>query len=363
MKKLLLSLLVLISLVFTFVSCEAEASTSISTPPQALNETDERTLDLFLDDILTEAEKPSSEETPLKSDLMDLLEDALEALVYTNASFTSDGQTISFAFTVTKDANTNTEKVDVLITMKNFEPKVTDTNGASHIITGTIKGSIKDNSGLNSAGFVDSANFNVTWIKDGINQTTVPVNITEDKNNDTYFTINDKDYTLTTYYNTLLNNNDYIPYCYELALLNKIKNEGISFESDIAKAYYKGELQLLSSTNYIYFNPITIELKRPILINDKEYTGNLELKALVLSGGSNQYLIDLSLSFNLERKDGEVKNKYSGTIDFVMNTVTSSPSSSTPPLDITVKSFSINEKPIVTNDVYKHIIDYSTNRK
>lgn len=360
MKKILLSLLVLISLVFTFVSCEAEAD--ISTPPQALNDTDERTLDLFLDDLLTEAKKPSSEETPLKSDLMDLLEDALEALIYSNASFTSDDQTISFAYTVTKDANTNTEKVDVLITMKNFEPMVTDSNGASHIITGTIKGSIKDNSGLNSAGFVDSANFNVTWIKDGIEQTPVSVNITEDKK-DTYFTINDKEYTLTTYYNTLLNNNDYISYCYELALLNKIKNEGISFESDIAKAYYKGELQLSYSATYIYFNPITIELKRPILINDKEYSGNLELKALVLTGGSDQYLIDLSLSFNLERKDGEVKNKYSGTIDFVGNTVTSSPSSSTPSLDITVKSFSINEKPIVTNDIYKHIIDYSTNRK
>lgn len=358
MKKLLLSLLVLISLVFTFVSCEAEANTS-STPPQALNDTDERTLDLFLDDLLTEAEKTFSVETPLKSDLIDLLEDALEALVYTNASFTADDQTISFAYTVTKDANTNTEKVDVLITMKNFEPIVTDTNGASHIITGTIKGSIKDNSGLN----VDSANFNVTWIKDGVKQTpAVPVNITEDKKN-TSFKINGIDYTLTTYFNNLLNNNDYISYCYELALYNKIKNEGISFESDIAKAYYKGELQLKSGTYYIYFNPITIELKRPILINDKEYIGNLELKALVLTGGSEQYLIDFSLSFNLERKDGEVKNKYSGTIDFVMNTVTSSPSSSTPPLDITVKSFSINEKPIVTNDIYKHIIDYSTNRK
>lgn len=359
MKKVLLSLLVLISLLFTFVSCEAEAD--ISTPPQKLNDTDTRTLDLFLDDLFTEVEKPSSEETPLGSDLMSLLEDALLALQYGGATITNNGQTISFAYTITVDADTKKEKVDVLITMKDLEIPKEDAKGAKHTITGTIKGSYKDNSGINSASFVDSANFSVTYTKDSVKQPSISVNRTEE-NKDETFKINDNDYTLTTYYNTILNYDHFMSRCYEKALIDKFKNEGISFESDIAKVYFKGELNF-DSISYIYLNPVTIELKRPILINEKEYSGKIEVKAMFL-GGSSDMLLDISLSFDLERKDGEVKNKYSGVIDFNLNTLTNTPSSSTDiPLLTTIKSFSINNKPIVTKDVYDHIVEFEVSRK
>lgn len=138
----------------------------------------------------------------------------------------------------------------MLITMKNLSTPVADDNGAKHIITGTIKGSYKDDSLINSASFVDSASFTITYTKDGVEQTPISVNITEE-NKDSYFTINDKQYTLTTYYNTILNNNYFISNSYEDALVNKIKNEVISFESDIAKVYFKGELKLYTIT-YIY---------------------------------------------------------------------------------------------------------------
>lgn len=356
MKKVLLSLLVLISLLFTFVSCEAEAE--ISTP-QKLNDTDTRTLDLLLDDLFTETEKLSSTQTPLISDLSSLLNDALLSIQYSDATSTNNGQTISFDVTITEEKNT--EKIDVLITMKNLSTPVADDNGAKHIITGTIKGSYKDDSLLDSASFVDSASFTITYTKDGVEQAPISVNITEE-NIDSYFTINDKQYTLTTYYNTILNNNCFISNSYEDALVNKIKNEGISFESDIAKVYFKGEWEL-SSPIYLYLNPVTIELKRPILINNKEYSGKIEVKALLLGGGSD-VLLDISLSFDLERKDGEAKNKYSGVIDFNLNTFGHTSSSSTDiPLLTTVKSLSINNKPIVTKDVYDHIVEFITTRE
>lgn len=357
MKKVLLSLLVLISLLFTFVSCEAEAE--ISTP-QKLNDTDTRTLDLLLDDLFTETEKLSSTQTPLISDLSSLLNDALLSIQYSDATSTNNGQTISFDVTITEE--NNTEKIDVLITMKSLSTPVEDDNGAKHIITGTIKGSYKDDSFLDSASFVDSASFTITYTKDGVEQAPISVNITEE-NIDSYFTINDKEYTLTTYYNTILNNNYFISNSYEDALVNKIKNEGISFESDIAKVYFKGELKLDTIT-YIYLNPVTIELKRPILINNKEYSGKIEVKALLLLSGGNDVLLDISLSFDLERKDGEAKNKYSGVIDFNLNTLGHTSSSSTDiPLLTTVKSFSINNKPIVTKDVYDHIVEFITTRE
>lgn len=348
-KSIIVSLLLLMALVITFTSCEAEtnAPLSISTPPQAINEDDKRALDPFLDDLNAEVAAlfgETSTSTQLQKDISALLNEITNDIGSLDVTHTKGEGSLSFAF------SSEEEKDDsVLLTFTNYEVSKSDLR--KYYLTGTIN-CFFDDSGF----FVpDSSTLTIKY-KIGGDEFTNTLNKASGDNSKTE--IDGNEVTLEEFFNDIIANEKRLEEVYLETVYALMSNKGLTFDTTFGDVFVKGDIyRETGGDRYIYLNPIRLLLEKPIIINDKEYNGKVELKVEIIFDGAKLTIIDFSVAFNLAVKIEDVTNNYGGLVEFYFNTRPTGgliPAGTSIPLKIDIKSFNINGKAIRPDDVYAY---------
>lgn len=342
-KNIIVAWLLLIALLITFTSCEAETNVPLSIfyPPQAISEDDKRALDPLLDDLdaeLTALFGETSTSTQLQKDISALLSEITNDIFYLDVTHTKGEGSLSFTFL------SGEEKDDsLLLTFTNYE--VSKPDSRKYYLTGTIN-CLFDKNGS----FVP--NSSTLTIKYKIGEDEFTVNLNKASDDDSKAEIDGNDVTLKEFFDNFIVNEKRLEEVYLETVYALMSDKGLTFDTTFGDVFVKGDIYMeTGGDRYIYLNPIRLLLEKPIIINDKEYNGKVELKVEMIFDGNKITIIDFSVAFNLAVKIEDVTNNYGGLVEFYFN---SRPTGASIPLKIDIKSFYINGKTIRPDDVYEY---------
>lgn len=349
-KNILVALLLLMALVITLTSCEAETNALLSSStPRPMSEDDERALDPFLADLNAELEaifELSSTPTQFQRDLSTLLDEVSKGISYIDVTHKKGEGTLSFTF------SSEEGKDSLLLTFTNYE--VSESDLRKYYLTGTIDCFFSEPDG---SLVPDSSSLTIKYTIDEEEHTDT---LNKASGDDTPASIDGNSMTLMSFFEDIIGGEASVKNIRAEAVLALMSDKGLTLDTTYGDVFVKGDIYLNDEIDnkYIYLNPIRLLLEKPIVINDKEYNGKVELKVEIIYDGTKLTILDCSVAFNLAAKTGDVTNKYGGLVEFYLNTRPTAggiPSGAPIPLRIDIKSFYINDKAIRTDDVYEYV--------
>lgn len=350
-KNILVALLLLMALVITLTSCEAETDALLSSStPRPMSEDDERALDPFLGDLYAELEaifEGSSTPTLFQRDLSTLLDEVSKGISssYIDVTHKKGEGTLSFTF------SSEEGKDSLLLTFTNYE--VSESDLRKYYLTGTIDCFFSESDG---SLVPDSSSLTIKYT---IGEEVHTDTLNKASGDSTPALIDGNSMTLMSFFENIIGGEVSVKNIRAEAVLALMSDKGLTLDTTYGDVFVKGDIYLnVASDMYIYLNPIRLLLEKPIVINDKEYNGKVELKVEIIYDGTKLTILDCSVAFNLAAKTGDVTNKYGGLVEFYLNTrptAGSIPSGASIPLRIDIKSFYINDKAIRTDDVYEYV--------
>lgn len=309
MKNLLLPLFLLL-LLFTITSCNNE-------PKVVPMSNEERSV---IDSIFTDFEKEKEKEALLaeeeKTELQELLDSNNYSFSYRNTTVMDENNSPIATFVI--DDTTSTITVNI--------------NNASYSDIKELKGTIKykySNTSRTLFTSSDLINIDISY-KNASNSELIEVKETDDE---TFSFMDLKEYLYDIY-------------------LQQLISEGFVVENDFATITLKGKINSdLNSTNFD-LSPISVNIKKPLPINDKLYSGKVEMK-LYISSSKDSSNIDANADFNLIINSKKETTTISGKVR--LSLTISTEESITFDYKYSLESFSINNKAINTKEVEEYI--------
>lgn len=313
MKNLLLSLF-LVLLLFTLISCNNEPE---AIAPQEMSAEDRSIIDSVFADFEKEKTKEAALEEGEKSELEKIIDlDNPISFSYRNASIKDNTGSPIASFTI--DSTSSTITVEI--------------TNASYLKIKNLEGTISYAFGSNSPvlfGTSTIQSVSLSYI-DADTGTRIEVN---KKDDETFSFIDLKDYLYDIYIDELI-------------------SDGFESKYKFGTIYLKGKAN--SDESNINLNPLRVDITEPLPINDRFYTGKIEINLSVVSGEESTN-IDGNGSFTLTIKD---KNGASININGKLGASLTIATKGSVKFDYkcSLESFSINNKLINPKQAEEYIM-------
>lgn len=307
MKNLLLPLFLLL-LLFTITSCNNE-------PKVVPMSNEDRSV---IDSIFTDFEKEKEKEALLaeeeKTELQELL----------------DSNNFSFSYRNTTVMNENNSPIATFVIDDTTSTITVNINNASYSDIKELKGTIKykySNTYRTLFTSSDLISIDISY-KNASNSELIEVKETDDET---------------------LSFMDLKEYLYDI-YLQQLISEGFVVENDFATITLKGKIN--SDLTNIDLSPISVNIKKPLPINDKLYSGKVEMK-LYISNSKDSSNTDANADFNLIINSKKETTTISGKVR--LSLTISTVESITFDYKYSLESFKINNKAINTKEVEEYI--------